>query len=96
MHRRTCRLLALLPVCAALWAQPPNPSPAQDAPIAIDMARVVGLVQNRNLEVQASREGITAAKEKVGEARALRLGRVGVDASYIRFDDPISITSPPV
>jgi outer membrane protein TolC len=60
------------------------------------MASVVGLVQSRNLEVQASREGITAAKEKVGEARALRLGRVGVDASYIRFDDPISITSPPV
>jgi outer membrane protein TolC len=88
--------LALVPMCAALWAQPPNPSPAQDPPLAIDMARVVGLVQNRNLEVQASREGIVAAKEKVGEAQALRLGRVGVDASYIRFDDPISISSPPV
>jgi outer membrane protein TolC len=89
-------VLALLTICAPVLAQPPAGLPMPDAPVAIDMARVVGLVQSRNLQVKASQEGINIAKDKVGQATALRLGRIGVDASYLRLDDQIAITSPPV
>ncbi|MCX6624687.1 MAG: TolC family protein [Acidobacteria bacterium] len=69
---------------------------ASGTPVAIDMANVVKLVRGRNLEVQASREGITTARRKVEQARALRLGKIGVEASYLRLDDRIAITSDPV
>jgi outer membrane protein TolC len=90
------RLLALLPLGTVLVAQTLLPDPIPDAPVAIDMARVVALVQDRNLEVKASQQGIQTAHDKVAEARALRLGRVGMDASYLRFDDRIKIVSPAV
>ncbi|MCX6632342.1 MAG: TolC family protein [Candidatus Solibacter sp.] len=65
-------------------------------PVAIDMASVVTLVRGRNLEVQASREGITTARQKVEQAKALRLGKLGVEASYVRLNNRIEITSDPV
>ncbi len=62
----------------------------------IDMAHIVALVRNRNLQVKAGQEGINVAKDKVAQAQALRMGRIGVDASYLRLDDQIAITSAPV
>jgi outer membrane protein len=90
------RWLAVLAVCIPLWAQPSGGAAPQHTPLSIDMARVVELVRSRNLPVQASQQDINTARERVKEAAALRLGRVGVDASYLRLADPIAITSPPV
>ncbi len=88
-------MLILVGICGPVLAQPPGDATAQGAQ-AINMARVVALVQSRNLQVKASQEGVKVAKAKVGQATALRLGRIGVDASYLRLDDQIAITSPPV
>jgi outer membrane protein len=95
----TC--LALTAICAPVLAQSAAATdvpgvPAQSAVVAIDMASVVKLVQDRNLEVQASREGANTARHKVEQAKALRFGKVGVEASYLRLNDQIEISSPPV
>lgn len=82
--------LAGLAVCVPALAQAPA------APVTIDMAGVVELVRTRNLQVQASREGVSAARHKVEQAKALRLGKVDIDSSYLRLDDRIDITSSPV
>lgn len=88
--------LAILVIGLPALAQVPGGTPAADTRVTIDMARVAGLVRSRNLQVQASREAIEAARQKVAQAQALRFGRVGVDASYLRLNDQIAITSAPV
>jgi outer membrane protein TolC len=90
------RWLAVLAACTPLLAQPSGGAPAQASPLPIDMARVVELVRSRNLQLKASQQDINTARERVREAAALRWGRVGVDAFYLRLDDQIAITSPPV
>ncbi len=90
------RLLAVLVACATMSAQVTAPVSSQDAPVRIDLASVVHLARDRNLQVRAAQEGIHAAREKVGQAMALRFGRVGVEAAYLRLNDDIAISSPPV
>lgn len=95
-YRLPVRTFAMFSLCAVLEAQPPGRAPAPDASITIDMAHIVAMVKDRNLEVKASQEAIQTAKYKVGEAKALRFGRVGVDSFYTRLDDQIAISTAPV
>ncbi|MCZ2154403.1 MAG: TolC family protein [Bryobacterales bacterium] len=89
-------LVAMLASCAAASGQVAAPPPTSDTPVRIDLASVVQLVRDRNLQVKAGQEGVHAARERVGQATALRLGRIGVDSAYLRLNDPIAISAPPV
>ena len=96
MSRAFPRWLFVLAACAPALAQPAGGSPPQEPPVTVNMAQIVALVQDRSLLVKASREGIRTAEARVAQARALRFGRIGVDGSYLRLNDQIAISSPPV
>ena len=87
--------LFVLSVCAPIFAQPAG-GPPQNPPVPVNMAEIVTLVRNRNLLVKASQEGIRTAEARVAQAEALRLGKISVDGSYLRLNDQIAISSPPV
>jgi outer membrane protein TolC len=95
MNRFFPRWLFVLAACAPVLAQPAGGSP-QNPPVPVNMAQIVALVRNRNLMVKASQESIHTAEARVAQAQGLRLGRIGVDASYLRLNDQIAISSPPV
>ncbi len=85
-----CILLASWMVVAG------TPSAAQDTPITLNLARSVAMASERNLEVKAGRQQATTAGFAVSQAKALRYGKIAVDASYLRLDDVVDIVSPPV
>jgi outer membrane protein len=69
---------------------------AQEAPIPLDLAQTATLARSRNLQIRADRQAEVTAKSAVDQAKALRYGKVAVDASYLRLDDPVTIESGPV
>jgi hypothetical protein len=95
INRAVSAWLIVHAVCAPVLAQAAGGS-IQNPPVPVNMAQIVTLVRNRNLLVKASQEGIHIAEARVAQAEALRLGRIGVDGSYLRLNDQIAISSPPV
>jgi outer membrane protein len=64
--------------------------------VRLNLAQTASLARERNLQVRAANQGATTEKYMVDQAKALRYGRVQIDASYLRLDEPISISSDPV
>ena len=95
MNRIFLRWVFVLVACVPALAQPVGNEP-QNQPVPVNMAQIVTLVRNRNLLVKASQEGIRIAEARVAQAEALRLGKISVDGSYLRLNDQIAISSPPV
>ena len=70
-------------------------SVAQDV-VRLDLAQTAALARERSLLIRAARQDVATQKFIVDEAKALRYGKVQVDAGYLRLDAPISISSDPV
>ncbi len=85
-----CILLAFWMVVAG------TPAAAQDTPVRLNLARAVALASERNLEVKAGRQQAITAGFTFIQAKALRYGKIDLDASYMRLDDVVDIVSPPV
>lgn len=69
---------------------------AQSPPAILNLNTVAKLADTNGLEIQASRQNVAAAQKRIQQAQALRLGKVEANAGYLRYSDPISITSPAV
>jgi outer membrane protein len=78
------------------WIALKMPAFAQDKPIVLDLAKTIELARARNLQIKAGKQGVDTAKFAVAQAKALRYGKVEVNAGYLHLDDPIAITSDPV
>ncbi len=89
------RILAVILLLACLQSTG-MPAIAQEAPTPLDLARTATLARTRNLQIRAGRQAEVAAKSAVDQAKALRYGKVAVDAGYLRLDDPVTIESGPV
>jgi outer membrane protein len=94
-NRRAGRCLSLILFFASIPVPGLTAKP-QDAPVILDLARSTELARTRNLQIKAGRQGATTAKYAVDQAKALRYGKVELNASYLRLDDPVTIISDPV
>jgi outer membrane protein len=73
----------------------PMQAAAQET-VRLDLAQTSALARERSLQIRAAKQDATTRKFTVDQAKALRYGKVQVDASYLRLDAPISISSDPV
>ncbi len=90
-------ILFCLCILLASWlAVAGTPASAQDTPMTLNLARAVALASERNLEVKAGRQQAKTAGFTVSQAKALRYGKIELDASYLRLNDVVDIVSPPV
>jgi outer membrane protein len=74
---------------------PTLPAMAQDT-VKLNLALTAQMAKERNLQVQAAKQGAATAKLEVDQVKSLRYGKVAVDASYLRLDSPVDIVSDPV
>jgi len=88
-------LMGVLMICAFLFALL-RPALAQERTEFLNFARTAELARSRSLQVKVGRQGAMTAKYAVAQAKALRYGKMAVDASYLRLDGPIEINSGPV
>jgi outer membrane protein len=68
-------------------------SSAQEPPVRLTLAQTAALASERNLQVMAAKQGAATAKYTLAQAKALRYGKVDLNASYLRLNDSISIES---
>lgn len=81
-------LLAVVAASLVLWAEGPATT--------LNLASVAKLAESDNLAVRASRQAVEAARQRLQQARAARLGKLTADAEYLRFSEPLLIYSPAV
>jgi outer membrane protein len=81
-------LLAAMPAGASLFSQ--------NLPITLNLASVAKLAETDSLVIRASQQDVVSAGKRLQQARALRFGKLETTAQYLRFSDPILITTPAV